>query len=80
MCAQANLTVQIVTANIYTQDVQAVEQAEHPDVILALGNRNFSTHLPIIDGLPLMYPWMGTEKLMAEIAQHYGKTTAGMNA
>jgi D-hexose-6-phosphate mutarotase len=74
MCAKGNMRVQVVTANIYSQDVQAVEKAEQPDVILALGNKNISTQLPIIDGLPLMYPWMGTEKLLEEIAHHYGKT------
>ena len=74
MCTKANMRVQIVTANIYSQDVQAVEKAEQPNVILALGNKNISTQLPIIDGLPLMYPWMGTEKLLEEIAHHYGNT------
>lgn len=74
MCAQANMKVQIVTVNIYSQDVPAVEKAEQPDVILALGSKNISTQLPIIDGLPLMYPWMGTEKMLEEIAHHYGNT------
>jgi hypothetical protein len=70
-CAKRNMTVQVVTANLYSDDLQAVETTEKPDIIVSIGTNKIPSQKHIINGLALMYPWMGLEKLVDEIASQY---------
>lgn len=70
-CAKKNMTVQVLKANLYSDNLQAMEDEEKPDIILLVGTNKLLSQTPIINGLALMYPWMGLEKLINEIAVYY---------
>jgi hypothetical protein len=74
-CAKRSMTVQVVTANLYSDDLLAIENREKPDVILSIGTNKIPLQKQVINGLALMYPWMGLEKLVDEIATQYQEQT-----
>lgn len=69
-CKKRNLDVEVVTVNVFTTDIKQVEEKEKPDVIVMVGTKKVETNLPIINGLALVYPWMGMDKLLDEIEKY----------
>ncbi|AYO30077.1 hypothetical protein D2962_05135 [Biomaibacter acetigenes] len=69
-CRKKGVEVEIITANIFTSDLKAIEQKEKPDVIVLVGTKKLDTTLPVINGLPLVYPWMGADKVIDEVVKY----------
>lgn len=69
-CKKRNIDVEVITANIFTADMKQVEEKEKPDVIVLVGTKKIETELPVINGLALVYPWMGIDKLLDEIEKY----------
>ncbi|MCC8059653.1 MAG: hypothetical protein LIO81_02255 [Clostridiales bacterium] len=42
------------------------------DVVINVSTKNLNTSLPTIQGLGLMYPWMGTDELYKKISEMAG--------
>jgi len=73
-CSKKGMGIQVVTANVFKDDIDALEEKEKPAVILSVGIEKLSDKTPVINGLALMYPWLGIEKVVDEIWSHYRVT------
>ncbi|HHW02622.1 MAG TPA: hypothetical protein GXX35_07400 [Thermoanaerobacterales bacterium] len=69
-CGKKGVEVEIITANIFTSDLKKIEEKEKPDVIVLVGTKKLDTGLPVINGLPLVYPWMGADKVIEEVVKY----------
>ena len=66
MLKKENIKAVITTVNTYEyKDLSSFE--ENNDFILAAGNINLNSRLPIINGMGLMYAWMDRDKMLKEI-------------
>lgn len=63
--------VEAVTANMFTTDLKQLEESHNPDVILRLSTKTLDTTRPVIDGMPLVYAFMGPAKVYDEIQKYY---------
>jgi len=43
---------------------------EGMDLVITLGTNQAKTNLPTVNGMGLLYPWMGKDKVMAEIKEY----------
>lgn len=63
--------IEVVTANMFTNDLKELEVAHNPDIIVRLATKTLDTSLPIVDGMPLVYAFMGPTKVYAEVQKYY---------
>jgi hypothetical protein len=55
--------------NTYThQDLSSFE--ENSDVVVAIGTNKLSTSLPVVEGMGLLYAWMGKDSVVEKIEQY----------
>lgn len=53
---------------VNTYEVKCLKEYEQDrDFIISAGTGNLTARLPVFDGLCLLYPWMGAEKLYQQI-------------
>lgn len=62
ICAQKSVDVEVVGANIYEMDLNAI----NPDVIVTIGKLDVATSKPVISGMAFVTK-MGIEKTVDEI-------------
>lgn len=66
MLEKEDIKAVITTVNTYEyKDLSSFE--DDNDLILAAGNVNLNSKLPIINGMGLMYAWMDRDKMLKEI-------------
>lgn len=75
LCREHKMTVEVVIANLYKDELSALEEKEKPAVILVVGTNKIKAGSPAIAGLSLLYPWMGTDKMVEEIRHYYNLMT-----
>lgn len=63
--------IEVITGNMFTEDLKALEELHQPDVIVRLGTKTLESTLPIIDGMPLVYGFMGPAKVYTEVQKYY---------
>jgi len=63
--------IEVVTANMFTNDLKELEAAHNPDIIVRLATKTLDTSLPIVDGMPLVYAFMGPAKVYDEVQKYY---------
>lgn len=74
LCRENQMAVEVVTANLYKDALPAREEKEKPAAILVVGTNKITAGSPTIAGLSLLYPWMGTDKMVEEIKHYYHLT------
>jgi predicted TIM-barrel enzyme len=64
---KAHLEAEIVCQNAYVSKTMISDETENADVMITVGTNAPETKLPVISGLCLAYPWIGTQKLIDEL-------------
>lgn len=61
-----DIKARVTFVNTYeVPDIAGLEEGH--DMVISTATGNLKTSLPMIQGLCLLYPWMGTEKLYEEV-------------
>lgn len=71
LCSQKKMSIEIVKANLFTTNIQLIEEQEKPDIILVVGTNKLTAQTPVINGIALLYPWMGIDKVIDDISFYY---------
>lgn len=64
-----DIKAEVTFINTYeVTDMKSLEQGQ--DMVISTATGNLNTSLPVLQGLCLLYPWMGTEKLFEEVEKN----------
>jgi len=69
--SEKGMDITTVITNTFSNDIKVVEKDENPDIIVMIGTSTIKTAIPVINGLALLYPAMGLEKVIDEIKNVY---------
>lgn len=66
---EKNIKVEVTFVNTYeVTDIRSLEEGH--DMVISTATGNLNTSLPVLQGLCLLYPWMGTGKLYEEVEKN----------
>ncbi len=71
LCSHQGMNIEIIKANLFTTNIELLEEQEKPTIILVVGTNKVISQTPVINGMALMYPWMGIDKVVDDISQYY---------
>lgn len=63
--------VEAVAVNLFTSNLKEMEERHNPDVIVRLTPKSLAAGKPVVDGMPLVYAFMGPDKVYNELKQYY---------
>ena len=66
---EKNIMAEVTFVNTYeVTDLKSLEEGH--DMVISTATGNLNTSLPVLQGLCLLYPWMGTGKLYEEVEKN----------
>ena len=66
---EKNIMAEVTFVNTYeVTDLKSLEEGH--DMVSSTATGNLNTSLPVLQGLCLLYPWMGTGKLYEEVEKN----------
>ena len=66
---EKNIMAEVTFVNTYeVTDLESLEEGH--DMVISTATGNLNTSLPVLQGLCLLYPWMGTGKLYEEVEKN----------
>ena len=66
---EKNIMAEVTFVNTYeVTDLKGLEEGH--DMVISTATGNLNTSLPVLQGLCLLYPWMGTGKLYEEVEKN----------
>ena len=66
---EKNIMAEVTFENTYeVTDLKSLEEGH--DMVISTATGNLNTSLPVLQGLCLLYPWMGTGKLYEEVEKN----------
>ena len=66
---EKNIMAEVTFVNTYeVTDLKSLEEGH--DMVITTATGNLNTSLPVLQGLCLLYPWMGTGKLYEEVEKN----------
>ena len=66
---EKNIMAEVTFVNTYeVKDLKSLEEGH--DMVISTATGNLNTSLPVLQGLCLLYPWMGTGKLYEEVEKN----------
>jgi len=74
LCSHQGMNIEIIKANLFTTNIELLEEQEKPTIILVVGTNKVNSQTPVINGMALMYPWMGIDKVVDDISLYYKQT------
>ena len=66
---EKNIMAEVTFVNTYeVTDLKSLEEGH--DMVISTATGNLNTSLPVLQGLCLLYPWLGTGKLYEEVEKN----------
>ena len=66
---EKNIMAEVTFVHTYeVTDLKSLEEGH--DMVISTATGNLNTSLPVLQGLCLLYPWMGTGKLYEEVEKN----------
>ena len=66
---EKNIMAEVTFVNTYeVTDLKSLEEGH--DMVISTATGSLNTSLPVLQGLCLLYPWMGTGKLYEEVEKN----------
>lgn len=66
MLQSKNIEATIKTLNTY-ENKEISDDYKDAEIIVSIGSNKLDSCLPVVSGMSLLYPWMGTDEMISEI-------------
>jgi hypothetical protein len=73
-CNNKNIKAEIIYLNSFKEDIYNTIEKERPDIIIKLIQKELNLSIPVVNGLPFIYPQLGVDKAIDEILKYTSQT------